>query len=58
MSLATFEGASAVFTYFDKPAVLGLITLGVAAAVILVVVASAVHEKNSFSSPMDPLKNR
>lgn len=58
MSLTTFEGASAVFTFFDKPVILGLITLGVAAAVVLVVVASAVHEKNSFSSPMDPLKNR
>ncbi|WP_191905933.1 hypothetical protein [Nitrincola iocasae] len=58
MSLTTFEGASAVFTFFDKPVILSLITLGVAAAVILVVVASAKHEKHSFSSPMDPLKNR
>ncbi|WP_417583486.1 hypothetical protein [Nitrincola sp.] len=58
MSLTTFEGASAVFTFFDKPVILGLITLGVAAAVTLVVVASAIHEKHSFSSPMDPLKNR
>ncbi|KDE39631.1 hypothetical protein ADINL_1909 [Nitrincola lacisaponensis] len=58
MSLKTFEGAGAVFTFFDQPLVLGLITLGVVAAVVLVVVASAIHEKHSFSSPMDPRKNR
>ncbi|MFN3882803.1 MAG: hypothetical protein ACK4L8_15385 [Nitrincola lacisaponensis] len=58
MGLKTFEGASAVFTFFDQPLVLGLITLGVLGAVVLVVVASAVHEKHSFNSPMDPRKNR
>ncbi|HGM6785247.1 TPA: hypothetical protein ACKP6X_005949 [Pseudomonas aeruginosa] len=55
MSISTYEGASAVFTFADKPAVLGLITIVVVAVTIFALVATFTHEKHSYSLPDDQL---
>lgn len=55
MSITTFEGASAVFTFADKPAILGVITFFVAAVSIFALIATMVHEKHSYADP-DPKK--
>jgi len=49
MSISTYEGASAVFTFADKPAVLGVITLVVIAVTLYALVTTFVHEKHSYA---------
>lgn len=55
MTISTYEGASAVFTFADNPAVLGLITVVVITATVFALVATFVHEKHSYSLPDDQL---
>ncbi|OLS64434.1 hypothetical protein [Pseudomonas putida] len=55
MSISTYEGASAVFTFADKPAVLGVITVVVIAATLYALVTTFVHEKHSYAMPDEEL---
>ncbi|MCU1725299.1 MULTISPECIES: hypothetical protein [unclassified Pseudomonas] len=55
MSISTYEGASAVFTFADKPVVLGFITLVVVAATLYALVTTFVHEKHSYAMPDEEL---
>ncbi|TBU92033.1 hypothetical protein [Stutzerimonas kirkiae] len=56
MSISTYEGASAVFTFADQPAVLGLITVLVIAVTFFALIATFVHEKHSYSLPDEELQ--
>jgi hypothetical protein len=53
MSISTYENASAVFPFADKPAALVLIAVLVALVTLFVLIASFVHEKHSYSLPDD-----
>ncbi|MDR2129278.1 MAG: hypothetical protein LBP52_09480 [Burkholderiaceae bacterium] len=53
MSISTYENASAVFPFADKPATLVLIAVLVALVTLFVLIASFVHEKHSYSLPDD-----
>lgn len=55
MSISTYEGASAVFTFADQPAVLGVITLAVVGVTLFALIATFIHEKHSYNSPMRKL---
>jgi hypothetical protein len=56
MSITTFEGASAVFTYADKPIILGVISFLVAAVSLYALIATIVHEKHSYALADNELK--
>lgn len=56
MSIASFEGASAVFTYADKPAVLITICFLAAAVSLYALIATVIHEKRSYALPDEELK--
>ena len=51
MSISTFEGAAAVFTFADKPAILMVITFFVAAVSLFALVVTMIHEKHSYADP-------
>ena len=51
MSISTFEGASAVFTFADKPTILMVITFLVAAVSLFALVVTMIHEKHSYADP-------
>ncbi|MFC3609483.1 hypothetical protein [Stutzerimonas tarimensis] len=51
MSISTFEGASAVYTFAGNPAILMVITFFVAAASLFALGATMVHEKHSYADP-------
>ena len=51
MSITTFEGASAVFTFADKPAILVFISLLVAGVSLYALIATMIHEKHSYADP-------
>lgn len=55
MSITTFEGASAVFTFADKPAVLVFISLLVAGVSLYALIATMIHEKHSYALPDEEL---
>ncbi|BAN47167.1 hypothetical protein [Metapseudomonas resinovorans] len=55
MSISTYEGASAVFTFADNPTVLGVITVVVIAATLYALVATFIHEKHSYDLPDEKL---
>jgi hypothetical protein len=55
MSITTYEGASAVFTFADKPAILIFISLLVAGVSLYALVATMIHEKHSYALPDDEL---
>lgn len=50
--ITTWEGASSVFTFADKPVVMGFCLLMVAALTVFAIVATVRHEKHSYNSPM------
>ncbi|HIE4272047.1 TPA: hypothetical protein ACXM68_001195 [Pseudomonas aeruginosa] len=56
MSITTFEGASAVFTFADKPGILLFISFLVAAVSLYALVATMIHEKPSYALPDDKLE--
>lgn len=55
MTISTYEGASAVFTFADNPMALGLITVAVIAVTGYALVATFIHEKHSYSMPDEKL---
>ncbi|TBU89246.1 hypothetical protein [Phytopseudomonas dryadis] len=55
MSITTFEGASAVFTFADKPTVLMFISFLVAAVSLYALIATMIHEKHSYALPDEEL---
>ncbi|WP_437883447.1 hypothetical protein [Pseudomonas sp. LRF_L74] len=55
MSITTYEGASAVFTFADKPMILGLITVAVVAVTLYALIATFTHEKHSYALPDEEL---
>ena len=55
MSITTYEGASAVFTFADKPAILVVISLLVAGVSLYALIATMIHEKHSYALPDDEL---
>ncbi len=55
MSITTYDGASAVFTFADKPAILIFISFLVAAVSLYALVATIIHEKHSYALPDDEL---
>ncbi|TBU73090.1 hypothetical protein DNK06_21125 [Pseudomonas daroniae] len=55
MSITTYEGASAVFTFADKPAILVFISLLVAAVSLYALIATIIHEKHSYALPDEEL---
>lgn len=55
MSITTYDGASAVFTFADKPAILIFISFLVAAVSLYALVATIIHEKHSYALPDDAL---
>ena len=46
--ITTWEGAEAIFTYADKPAVIGFILLAAIAVTVFAVVSSFKHENKSY----------
>lgn len=55
MSITTYEGASAVFTFADKPAILIFISLLVAAVSLYALIVTVIHEKHSYALPDEEL---
>jgi hypothetical protein len=55
MSISTYEGASAVFTYANNPTVLGVITVVVIAATLYALAATFIHENHSYDLPDEQL---
>ncbi|MCQ4271506.1 hypothetical protein NA655_10790 [Pseudomonas kuykendallii] len=55
MSITTYEGASAVFTFADKPAILAFISFLVAATSLYALIATVIHEKHSYALPDEDL---
>lgn len=55
MSITTYDGASAVFTFADKPAILVFISFLVAAVSLYALVATIIHEKHSYALPDEEL---
>lgn len=55
MSITTYEGASAVFTFADKPAILVIISLLVAGVSLYALIATMIHEKHSYALPDEEL---
>lgn len=55
MSITTYEGASAVFTFADKPAILLFISFLVAAVSLYALTATIIHERRSYALPDDEL---
>jgi len=55
MSITTYDGASAVFTFADKPAILVFICFLVAAVSLYALIATMVHEKHSYALPDEEL---
>ena len=50
MSITTYEGASAVFTFADKPAVMMLFLLLAFAITFGTIIIAAVHEKHAYNN--------
>lgn len=50
--ISSWEGASSIFTYADKPAVLAVIMLVAVAVTVVAIWATIRHEKHSYNSPM------
>lgn len=57
MSIATFEGASAVFTFADSPVMLGLIIFAVVAVTLYALAVTMIHERRSYEAPMPHLEH-
>ncbi|MDD1506132.1 hypothetical protein [Pseudomonas sp. CNPSo 3701] len=55
MSITTYDGASAVFTFADKPAILVFISFLVAAVSLYALIATMIHEKHSYALPDEEL---
>ena len=51
MSIPTFEGASAVFTFANNPTVLIFISFLVAAVSLYALTVTIIHEKHSYELP-------
>ncbi|MDH2432098.1 hypothetical protein QCD60_05955 [Pokkaliibacter sp. MBI-7] len=54
--ITSWDGASTVFTYADKPAIMGFILLVAVAVTVFAIWATVRHEKHSYSSPMPKAK--
>lgn len=50
--ISSWEGASTIFTYADKPAVMGFILVVAVALTAFAIWATVRHEKHSYNSPM------
>ncbi|WP_177429748.1 hypothetical protein [Pseudomonas mangrovi] len=50
--ISSWEGASAIFTFADKPAVTVTIVVIAVALTVFAVWATIRHEKHSYNSPM------
>jgi len=50
--ISSWEGASAIFTFADKPAVAITIVVIAVALTVFAVWATIRHEKHSYNSPM------
>ncbi|QKE64051.1 hypothetical protein HNE05_12055 [Aquipseudomonas campi] len=50
--ITSWEGASSIFTYADKPAVLGFILAVAVALTVFAIWATVRHEKHSYNNPM------
>ncbi|MGE6791039.1 hypothetical protein SAMN05216206_2537 [Pseudomonas guineae] len=50
--ISSWEGASTVFTFADKPMVLGFILVVAVALTIFAIYATVRHEQVSYKSPM------
>lgn len=50
--ISSWEGASAVFTFADKPMVMGFILVVAAALTVFAIYATVRHEQHSYNSPM------
>jgi len=50
--ISSWEGASSVYSYADKPAVLAVILLVAVAVTVVAIWATIRHEKHSYNSPM------
>lgn len=50
--ITSWEGASAVFTFADKPMVTGFILVVAVALTVFAIYATVRHEKHSYNSPM------
>jgi hypothetical protein len=50
--ISSWEGASTIFTYADKPAVMGFILVVAVALTVFAIWATVRHEKHSYNSPM------
>ncbi|MGR3802858.1 hypothetical protein [Marinibacterium profundimaris] len=48
--LQSWDGAEAIFTFADKPAVVMLLLLGALAVTVGTIVVAAVHEKHAYSN--------
>ncbi len=46
--ITSWEGAEAIFTFADKPAVVGFILFMAIAATVGIIVATFIHEKKSY----------
>ncbi|WP_271408634.1 hypothetical protein [Pseudomonas sp. Q1-7] len=55
MSISTYEGASAVFTFANNPTVLAAVTVVVIAVTLYALAATFIHEKHSYDLPDDKL---
>lgn len=49
----SWEGASAIFTFADNPAVMGICLIAMVAVVVGVIAQSAKHENHSFRKAKD-----
>ena len=50
--ISSWEGASSVYTFADKPAVLAVILVVAVAVTVFAIWATIRHEKHSYNSPM------
>lgn len=55
MSITTYDGASAVFTFADKPAILVFISFMVATVSLYALIATMIHEQHSYALPDEQL---
>ncbi|MEH6367714.1 MULTISPECIES: hypothetical protein [Pseudomonas] len=50
--ITSWEGASSVFTFADKPGVMALILVVAVAVTVAAIWITVRHEKHSYNSPM------
>ncbi|MDO9624688.1 MAG: hypothetical protein Q7J46_11975 [Pseudomonas sp.] len=50
--ISSWEGASSIFTFADKPTVLAVIMLVAVTVTVVAIWVTIRHEKHSYNSPM------